>query len=484
MDYRQGRWQRLPLNPYGRESAPVHRPAPSGVPLVRQRITIEPMDRDEVFCVWPFFTDRDQPDLEYDERNERLRRASSLDRFTYELLTTAFARGAQSEITPSDGPVRAPWLLAMPPADRVAGLSRLASQWGREAQSRDRSGLARALQRQLRDSGRFRYSLEGPARDLALDPIEDFVTNHPQGHCEYFATALVLMLRSQQIPARLVIGYRTDEYDRLGHCYQVRQLHAHAWVEAYLRPGDVPAKLIDPRPELWRHGAWLRLDPTPADSTPEPSGLLARTRSWIDRAWNNYVMEMDRPRQREAIYRPLVEWVKQTAQRLTDPAWWRGLLADVLRAIDPRQWGAAWPGWRGGAVALLALLLLTLGYRMIRRVRGRWVARRTRDRRALRLEWAKVAFYRRLEAAMARLGLVRAACQTQREFAREAGAKLAAATGQADLADLIARVAEAFYQVRFGRRPLDPLQSQAVETALAALEQTCRGKRENVRGSV
>ena len=48
-------------------------------------------------------------------------------------------------------------------------------------------------------------------RDPTIDPIEDFVTKHPQGHCEYFATALTLMLRSLGIPARVVSGFKCDE---------------------------------------------------------------------------------------------------------------------------------------------------------------------------------------------------------------------------------------------------------------------------------
>ena len=76
-----------------------------------------------------------------------------------------------------------------------------------------------------------------------IDPIEDFVANNPRGHCEYFAAALALMLRSQGIPARVVLGYRCDEWNGPGKCYQVRQSDAHAWVEAYLAAGDIPPEM-------------------------------------------------------------------------------------------------------------------------------------------------------------------------------------------------------------------------------------------------
>jgi hypothetical protein len=81
----------------------------------------------------------------------------------------------------------------------------------------------------------------------------------------------------------------------------------------------------------------------------------------------------------------------------------------------------------------------------------------------------EVEFYRQLECLLARLGLVRAVGQTQREFAVAAGRRLAETTGQTQLAALPPRVAEAFYQVRFGRLPLDNPRRQAVEQALAEL---------------
>jgi hypothetical protein len=81
----------------------------------------------------------------------------------------------------------------------------------------------------------------------------------------------------------------------------------------------------------------------------------------------------------------------------------------------------------------------------------------------------EIEFYRRLENLLARHGLVREPAQTQREFAAAAGACLAAVTGKGRLESLPGVVADAFYRVRFGRQPLDNLQAQTVEQALAEL---------------
>jgi hypothetical protein len=78
----------------------------------------------------------------------------------------------------------------------------------------------------------------------------------------------------------------------------------------------------------------------------------------------------------------------------------------------------------------------------------------------------EVEFYRRMETLLARQGLVRAAGQTQREFALDAGRQIAARCGRQRLTPLPGRVAEAFYRVRFGRLPLDRSMTQEVERAL------------------
>ena len=93
----------------------------------------------------------------------------------------------------------------------------------------------------------FRYSLdliEPPNRAAAL---EDFLLNHRSGHCEYFATAMTLLLRELGIPARYAVGFSVHEFSPLEGQYVVRARHAHAWTIAY-----------------WQDH-WIALDPTPSD---------------------------------------------------------------------------------------------------------------------------------------------------------------------------------------------------------------------------
>jgi hypothetical protein len=120
----------------------------------------------------------------------------------------------------------------------------------------------------------------------------------------------------------------------------------------------------------------------------------------------------------------------------------------------------------GVVLAMLVLAAAWLLARLARRFRGRRGAGRFVQSRGRRIE---VGFYRRFEAILARQGLVRAAAQTQREFAAVAGRLLAARTGEDRLAALPTVVTEAFYRVRFGRAPLDKIQAQAVEHALVEI---------------
>jgi transglutaminase-like putative cysteine protease len=91
--------------------------------------------------------------------------------------------------------------------------------------------------------GGFQYTMEKmPASD---DPLDDFLFKYNRGNCEYFASAMAVMLRLAGIPSRLVGGYRGGYYNDTGGYYLVPQKNAHVWVEAYLK------------------GGWVRLDPTP-----------------------------------------------------------------------------------------------------------------------------------------------------------------------------------------------------------------------------
>ena len=93
----------------------------------------------------------------------------------------------------------------------------------------------------------YRYSLQVGQVRTGVDPIDQFLFVDKFGYCEQFASAATLMLRSLGIPARLVTGYATGDYDPVLNQAIVREKDAHAWVEAWF-PGD----------------GWVPVDPTPS----------------------------------------------------------------------------------------------------------------------------------------------------------------------------------------------------------------------------
>ncbi len=94
----------------------------------------------------------------------------------------------------------------------------------------------------------------------ADQPLEDFLFRYRSGHCEYFASAMVLMLRSEGIPARLVTGFLGGEYNPFEGYTIVRDSNAHAWVEAYIAE-EATWRIFDPTPPAGRpveieEGVW------------------------------------------------------------------------------------------------------------------------------------------------------------------------------------------------------------------------------------
>ena len=350
------------------------------------------------------------------------------------LGTTAIVGGVQKPLTPRDpagchrsGHCNFP---TVDGATTLPNLVKLAQRWIDQSglPEKDRVGRARYLERQLAASGQFQYSLVGQDRDPKHRSDRGFRHQTSRGHCEYFATALTLMLRSQGIPARMVVGYKCDEWNPVGGYYQVRQLHAHTWVEAYLQPDQIPPDLMHGG-DYWHwktNGGWLRLDPTPAGAGPQrqSSWFAPITTRWIGSiaAWSNYVMDLDAERQREAIYGPIARAAR---------AVWREV--DRSRAVagharrhaghavpGPSQRRRGLAGGRGRRdprhgplgrrrLAVLAASDAGCGPAGRETTAGRPAAA------------AQIEFYRRFETLLARQGILRAPGQTQREFAAAAG---------------------------------------------------------------
>jgi len=254
---------------------------------------------------------------------------------------------------------------------------------------------ARAIEGFLRS--RFGYTLNLAGKP-GEDPLANFLFVARAGHCEYFASAMTILLRTLEIPAREVNGFLPGEYNDLADDYIVRASDAHSWVEVYF-PGS----------------GWVTFDPTPAAA--ENSGLLshlAKYIDWMQLTWSEWVINYDFGHQMQ---------MAQTLQR-SSRNWTQSLSAWFARAqINNRQRLKSMQ-LRHGTLGLLLpllliLLLMALRYdllgKMMRRLRLYWQLHAPESAQANPLLASRL--YAELLRLLERHGFARRPAETPLEFA-------------------------------------------------------------------
>jgi transglutaminase-like putative cysteine protease len=296
----------------------------------------------------------------------------------------------------------------------------------------------------LSDSSRFSYTTDmNPT--AGVEPVEDFLFNLKRGHCEYFASSMVVLLREVNVPARLVNGFKVSEWNPISEAYVIRQQHAHSWVEAYLRP----------------YG-WRTLDPTAVSrdaATPTP--MLARRignniYDWLDSLWVSYVLNFDSTSQ-AAPYRWLRRIAELSEEVATSP--FKGIaVGPGSLKNEPSEWSSPLYGilvviqW-----AVVALVGVGLAWAIAQGIR-RW----GRTGRAPR----QFKYYVRMERLLRRRGFRRAGAQTPWEFSA------AIAERQWPAAAEVAAITDRFCRVRYGARPLTEADLRRIEEALQTIRRT------------
>jgi transglutaminase-like putative cysteine protease len=297
------------------------------------------------------------------------------------------------------------------------------------AHARNRYDEAKAIEAHLQTE--FGYSLQ--MRASGPDPLADFLFNVKTGHCEYFSTAMAVMLRTRRIAARVVNGFLPGEYNDAAGAYTVKQSDAHSWVEVYFPESQT----------------WVTFDPTPAAGKAEPvsAGIAAQLGKYaeaLELIWFQYVVGYDKQEQRSLA--------TSVSARVNQ---YRGSLEHLIAAM--RKTTAA----NGRAVALIvfaivAMLLILYAATRIRRFGWRW-AFDFRKRRP-RTETSAVEFYQRLIRLLERRGMQRNPDLTPLEFA-----------SGLDLQPALA-ITRAYNRVRFGGQKLSPAEVVEIETTLKDLE--------------
>ncbi|HEX8633816.1 MAG TPA: DUF3488 and transglutaminase-like domain-containing protein [Pyrinomonadaceae bacterium] len=295
----------------------------------------------------------------------------------------------------------------------------------------------------------FRYTLEQKSGG-ADDPLADFMFRVREGHCEYFSTAMAVMLRTAGVASRVVNGFQLGEYNDAADVYTVRQSDAHSWVEVYF-------------PDT---GAWVTFDPTPVDGRPgndDAGGLGARVGKYaeaLELFWIQYVVAYDKQEQRSlatSIRSSLGVYRQTTGQTLAElrsgfALWWRQF-----------SFGAGGAGGEAQInVPLLVALTLLLGLLMLFIARARrWnLAGLLKFRRRERKDYSSVVFYERMIKALESRGLLRAPHETPLEFAAAAGMPEAT---------LLTR---SYNRVRFGAHELTTAEAARIEEWLRRIERS------------
>jgi transglutaminase-like putative cysteine protease len=439
-------------------------------PVIHQKIKLESNDSSTLFALRPirnaFSRRRVPPYLStLDGTIYRSDRAGT-GPYDYEVDSDPDADAPQAgEEQPSAA--RQQTLMAMP-ADLKERLKKIAepiiASLGPEA-STDKAAKARAIEQYLRDSGKFAYSLKMDVIDLSLDPVEDFLINRKEGHCEYYASALALLLRSVDVPCRVVNGFKGGDWNDLTQTYIVRQKHAHSWVEAYLGPGPLPD----------RFPVWMTLDPTPAnerqESIAQVGGITRKIRPLTDvirHIWVFYIIGYDGDRQNRLLYTPMREMLQWAREKYaTLGLILRGWFAFVFHFQSPGSLISV----RGFIVTFMSLVTLSFLILVFARL-GRWLLGLVRgaavDDTSLT---ARIVFYRRLVQLLSQYDLERTAAETQGEFAVRAGKFLQGKGPSAqDVVQVPRQVVDAFYRVRFGHLELETDSLEELDRGLDALE--------------
>jgi len=274
---------------------------------------------------------------------------------------------------------------------------------------------ARALEHHLRSD--YGYTLE-LLPSAVPDPLANFLFERKKGHCEYFASAMAVMLRTLGIPSRVVTGFQSGVFNPITRLQVVRASDAHSWVEA------------------WINGrGWTTFDPTPSDPSAASPGIMARVSLFFDAAeqfWQDWVVSYDLDRQivlaarmDESARKLRVGWFADFGQRLKASA----------------RSGARYAPW----------VLIVAGIAVLIAMYGReiwmWWRARVRTRRMARGQGVAsdaTLLYSRMLRLLARRGIQKPPWLTPGEFARVLPAS--------EVRGVVSELTACYNEFRFGGR--------------------------------
>ncbi len=286
------------------------------------------------------------------------------------------------------------------------------------------------------------------------NPLEDFLFHTKSGHCEYFASAMAVLLRKAGIPCRIAYGFNTGEWNQYGNFFTIRQRDAHAWVEVFFKTDE-------------NHGFWIPFDPSARRAelalTQNRFFLFFKNiRKFLDaiktKWFDNNIIHYSRLKQRK-----IAAAIVGTAQRLwkevseTAKFVWLGI-ADIWKKISRDLFLAILTPL--AVVCLVTALALIVRAKIKQRIRFRHIYIKNQPKfRTI----SGVKFYERMLKTLMVMGLTKKNNQTPLEFAQSLSA-------HKDISTQVDILTRFYYPVRFGRIDLKPPEVRRINQQLALLK--------------
>lgn len=313
----------------------------------------------------------------------------------------------------------------------------------------NRYDKAKAIESYLQNN--LGYTLEQKAG--GDEPLSDFLFNVREGHCEYFASAMAVMLRTQGVATRIVNGFHGGDYNDAVDMTVIRQRHAHSWVEVYFP----------------KENTWVTFDPTPFSNgggSGSPGGFAGTFTKYleaIDTIWIQYFVAFDNQEQHtlaRSLRSTFVEYQTNFSSYLGHiqddivSEWWAELKGD--KGNQARALAAGYVIGGLGGLVLLFFLMRSL-YRKVKLLK---VWGRIGDRIFTKPHNSIVEFYDRMLRTLAEKGSIREKSQTPLEFAYSVGNPE------------VISITERYNKVRFGDQNLSRDEANEIDSWLRRLEES------------
>jgi len=323
------------------------------------------------------------------------------------------------------------------------------------ATAKNRYDKAVAVESHLQNS--YGYTLEQKA--LGNEPLADFLFKTREGHCEYFATAMAVMLRTQGIATRVVNGFNGGDYNDAIDMTVVRQRNAHAWVEVYFP----------------KENAWVAFDPTPfagQTSGGATTGITATFKKYLEALetfWIQYFVAFDNQEQRSLARSVRDGFAGYQASASSYVSLAQAALAEWWAEVRGRDgWKASLTAIGYGAVYIGAAILgvLLIGW-LLRKIVKSKVWRSLWNRTFVKRHASIIEFYDRMQRSLAARGFKREPYQTPLEFAFAVGMPEAVS------------ITQKYNSVRFGEKNLTTEEAGEIEkwlTDISTAETPRRGE--------